>query len=143
LRDEITRVVHLSDRFAVSHVTPSEDQEKQMSLDREELLRRLEHDEDLAREVLTIFQADAVTNRQALQAAVESRNAAEVSSVAHGFKGMLANLAANRAAAAAAALETLAQENQCDDLAAAWQSFDRELGGVFLEVEHLLAGALK
>jgi PAS domain S-box-containing protein len=143
LRDEITRVVRLSDSFAVSLPAPSVNQEKQMSLDREELLRRLEHDEDLAREILTIFQTDAATNRQALQAAVESRNATEVSSAAHGFKGMLANLAANRAAAAAAALETLARENRCDEFAAAWQTFDKELTEVFLEVEQLLAGALK
>lgn len=78
-----------------------------------------------------------------LRGAVESRNAAKVHAAAHAFKGMLANLAANPASLAAAHLETLAKEEKIEDFAPAWQAFERELGGVLLEVEHLLAGALQ
>ena len=113
------------------------------SLDREELLNRVEHDEELAREILAIFQADSHINREALGAAVAAHNAAEVRSVAHAFKGMLANLSANPASAAAAHLEELAKEGKTDELAGAWRAFERELDGVLVEVEHLLAGTLK
>jgi hypothetical protein len=37
----------------------------------------------------------------------------------------------------------LAKEEKSEDLAQAWQAFERELEGVLLEVEHLLAGALQ
>ena len=89
------------------------------------------------------FQADSQSNREALGAAVAAHNADEVRSLAHAFKGMLANLSANPASAAAARLEESAKEAAPDELAGAWQAFERELGGVLLEVEHLLAGALK
>ena len=56
---------------------------------------------------------------------------------------MLANLAANRASAAAAQLEALAKEGKTDALASAWQEFDSELSRLVLEVEHLLAGAMQ
>jgi HPt (histidine-containing phosphotransfer) domain-containing protein len=113
------------------------------SLDREELLNRVEHDEELAREMLLIFQANSQTSREALNAAVAARNADEVRNVAHAFRGMLANLSANPASAAAAHLEELAKEARTDELAGAWKVFEKELGGVLLEVKHLLAGALK
>jgi len=111
-------------------------------VDREELLDRVEHDEELAREILSIFQTDSATNRDLLRAAVESGNADEVRSLAHGFKGMLANLAANSTAAAAANLEVLAKEGHTSQFVPAWQAFENELSGVLQEVEHLLAGTL-
>lgn len=112
-------------------------------VDREELLDRVEHDEELAREILGIFQTDSATNRDLLRAAVESGNADEVRSLAHGFKGMLANLAANSAAATAANLEALAKERHTSQFVPAWQAFENELSGVLQEVEHLLAGTLR
>ena len=110
------------------------------SLDREELMNRVEHDQELAREILAIFQSDSNTNREVLRVAVTSRDAEEVRNLAHAFKGMLANLAANPASTAAAHLETLAKEGKSDEFAAAWEVFDKELTSVLLEVEQLLAG---
>jgi HPt (histidine-containing phosphotransfer) domain-containing protein len=114
-----------------------------MILDREEFLTRVEHDEELARELLGIFQTESAANRETLRNAVFACNADAVRNAAHAFKGMLANLAASSASAAAAALETLAKEGKTDDLAAGWQAFDTELSRVVSEVEHLLAGALQ
>lgn len=113
------------------------------SLDREELLNRVEHDEELAREILGIFQTDSAANRDSLRVAVESRNADEVRSLAHGFKGMLANLSANSASASAGSLETLGKEGKANEFAAAWQAFDNELSSVLKEVEQMLAGAIQ
>jgi two-component system sensor histidine kinase/response regulator len=143
LRDEIARVVQFAEiRFQSNEGTPMEKQNSN-SLDREELLNRVEHDEELAREILGIFQTDSAANRDSLRAAVESRNADEVRSLAHGFKGMLANLAANSASAAAGNLETLGKEGKANEFASAWQAFDNELSNVLKEVEQMLAGAIQ
>jgi len=90
-----------------------------------------------------IFQADSQTSREALGTALAAGNAEEVRNVAHAFKGMLANISANPASAATAHLEELAKEARTDELAGAWQAFEKELSGVLLEVGHLLAGALQ
>jgi HPt (histidine-containing phosphotransfer) domain-containing protein len=144
---QMVRVIQIIGQFAgldvLARENPSVKKEKSMSVDREELLNRVEHDEELARELLGIFQTEALANRDSLRSAVESRNADAVRNAAHAFKGMLANLAANPASAAAAQLEALAKENKTGELAPAWQAFDKELGSVMLEVEHLLAGALQ
>ena len=113
------------------------------ALDREEFLDRVEHDEELARELLSIFQGDARANREGLRAAIVSQNAADVQDVAHVFKGMLSNLAASRASEAASRLEMLAKSNALAELEPAWQVFDRELNSVFQEVEQFLAGTLQ
>jgi hypothetical protein len=39
-------------------------------------------------------------------------------------------------------LETLAKDGKLDELVPAWQAFEKELSGVFQEVEQLLVGAL-
>jgi HPt (histidine-containing phosphotransfer) domain-containing protein len=114
-----------------------------MILDRDDFLNRVEHDEELARELLGIFRTETVTNGETLRNAVETHNADAVRNSAHAFKGMLANLAAYPASMAAAALEDLAKDGNTDGFAAGWQAFDTELRKVVQEVEHLLAGALK
>ena len=143
LRAEIERVIKFYRSRSLQPEVANMHKQNYKSLDREELLNRVEHDEELAREILSIFQTDTAARRAALRQAVESRNAAEVRAAAHAFKGMLANLAATPASLAAAHLEMLAKEEKSEDLAQAWQAFERELEGVLLEVEHLLAGALQ
>jgi len=143
LRDEMERVVQCVALADSPHQTQALAKEETMILDREDFLNRVEHDEELARELLGIFQTESVTNRETLRSAVEARNADAVRNSAHGFKGMLANLAANPASEAAAALEVLAKDGNTDGFAAGWQAFDAELRKVEHEVEHLLAGALQ
>jgi HPt (histidine-containing phosphotransfer) domain-containing protein len=143
LREEITRVVQFAGMCARSSEVSAMKKEGAKSLDREELLNRVEHDEELLREILAIFQADSQASRKALSAAVAAHEADQVRSAAHAFKGMLANLSSNPASAAAAHLEELAKEGRTDELAGAWQAFEKELGGVLREVEDLLSGALK
>jgi HPt (histidine-containing phosphotransfer) domain-containing protein len=142
LRDEMERMVQCVALTHSPHETQTLAKDETMILDRENFLNRVEHDEELARELLGIFQTESVANRETLRSAVEARNADAVRNSAHAFKG-LANLAANKASAAAAQLEALAKEGQTDALASAWQEFDMELSRVVLEVEHLLAGAMQ
>jgi CheY-like chemotaxis protein len=147
LRSEIARVMKIRGNRVQSSEVPDEalamKKTNAKSLDREELLNRVEHDEELAREILEIFQTDSAANRGLLRAAVEACQLDDIRNHAHAFKGMLANLAAGPAMAAAAHLETLAKEQNTKEIAAAWQGFDQELSGVLLEVEQLLAGALQ
>jgi len=104
-------------------------------------LSRVEHDEDLARELLGIFQSDAAAYRESLRAAVQSGDAAGTRSAAHAFKGMLANLAAGSAAAAAARLEEMAKAEKVDQFADGWKTFEGELETVLEEVGQLLTEA--
>jgi HPt (histidine-containing phosphotransfer) domain-containing protein len=110
-------------------------------IDRQELLSRVENDEALAREILSIFQTDAVSYRQNLRRAVETNSLDEVRKCAHAFKGMLANLAATAASTFASNLEQLAKAGKIEQFAPAWKDFDQELTRVLREVEALLAGA--
>src|SRR5207248_7609161 len=147
LRGEIARVVRLAtfqdgpqqESIGESIAMPKEHK----ALDRQELMSRVENDEELARELLGIFQADSASYRDSLRAAVESGNATETRSAAHAFKGMLANLAAGPASAAAARLEEMAKAGNIERFAAGWQEFEAELESVLAEVESLLAGAPK
>src|SRR5260370_32909 len=72
-----------------------------------ELLACVESDRELLRDLLLIFKDDFPRRFQALQEAVSRCDSAQVAAVSHALKGMLANLAATRAAACAAELEQL------------------------------------
>lgn len=73
-----------------------------------DLLVRADNDRDLIRELLTIFKEDFPRTFQSLDSAVAGGNMKNTSSLSHVLKGMLSNLGAARAAAAAASLEQLA-----------------------------------
>ena len=112
-------------------------------IDRQELLNRVENDEELAREILTIVQSDAPARLALLAAALETKSVEEIRGQAHAFKGMLANIAAMTASLLAADLERLARDGQTERLPATWSEFQRELSRVMNDVETLLASALK
>ena len=141
LRDEVGRGVQFAELHGRSDEVASMKKENAMKLDRAEFLERVEQDEVLACELLGIFQTDSAAHGESLHAAVLAGNLEAVRNGAHAFKGMLANLSANPAAAAAARLELLAKEGKSEELATAWQVFDAELSSVLVEVNHLLAGA--
>jgi len=73
-----------------------------------ELLERADDDQELIRELLTIFKEDFPRTIQSLESAVAGGNMKNTASLSHGLKGMLSNLGAGRAAGAAARLEVLA-----------------------------------
>lgn len=112
-------------------------------LDREELLNRMENDDSLAREILAMFQTDAVAYLESLRNAVKAENRDETRAAAHAFKGMLANLAAHRASSSAAHLEDLAKANAAGEFAEALRQFETELQLVIAEVDAFLSGVPK
>ncbi|MGB7284950.1 MAG: Hpt domain-containing protein [Candidatus Acidiferrum sp.] len=70
-----------------------------------ELLDRVDNDQELLRELLTIFKEDFPRTLRALESAVAGGDWKNAASLSHALKGMLSNLGGTRAAAAAAKLE--------------------------------------
>ena len=79
------------------------------AFDRAEVLRRLEGDDQLLREVIDLFIEDSASLIDKLRRAVERKDAAEVCAAAHRLKGSASNLAAGPVTDAARALEVIAE----------------------------------
>ena len=101
-----------------------------------ELLARVDNDRDLLRDLLSIFKEEFPGYLKSLQQAVMRKDAAQTASVSHTLKGMLANLAASKAAASASQLEQLARVADLASLPAAFAEFEREVQGLLPEMEH-------
>lgn len=109
-------------------------------LDGDAFLQRLEGDRPLARELLALFEEHVPAQVEALRTAVGARDASAIEVAAHGLKGVLNNVHAERAGQMALRLErmgrtgTLQQADaafdllllQMKDLVVALQSFRTE-----------------
>jgi HPt (histidine-containing phosphotransfer) domain-containing protein len=73
-----------------------------------ELLLRVDNDQELLRDLLNTFREDFPPMMQSLRSAVAASDLKNTAAISHTMRGMLSNLAATRAAAAAAELEKLA-----------------------------------
>jgi two-component system, sensor histidine kinase and response regulator len=106
-----------------------------------ELFARVENDRELLRDLLLIFKEEFPRHFQALQEAVSRGDSAQVAAVSHTLKGMLANLAATRAAACAAELEQIARGKDTASFAKALAAFERETRQLVPEMETYLGEA--
>jgi HPt (histidine-containing phosphotransfer) domain-containing protein len=79
--------------------------------DRQRIVENLGGDEELLAEIARMFFIEAETSVPAIRAAIDNADAKALHNVAHSLKGAVSNFAADRATAAAAALE------QCGKLA--------------------------
>jgi two-component system, sensor histidine kinase and response regulator len=89
-----------------------------------ELMDRVENDEELLTELLTLFQADLPENRAALQTAVDKGDLRQIEQAAHRLKGMLANLSAKHGAAQAAEIESTARAGNAQKVRELVSAFD-------------------
>jgi HPt (histidine-containing phosphotransfer) domain-containing protein len=105
-----------------------------------ELLARVDNDRDLLRELLDIFKDDAPRHLETLRDAVARGDTAKVASEAHALRGMLSNLSAKKAGAAAATLEQLARTGQVADFAASFCLFEQQMRQLMPEIEACLSG---
>ena len=87
-----------------------DDRSPDLSVDLPDLLRRVDTDRELLRELLRIFKEEFPCLLQALQEAVVRGDMKGVEVTAHTIKGMLANVSFARAAASAACLERMGQQ---------------------------------
>ena len=108
-----------------------------------ELLGRVENDWDLLRELAAIFREEYPRYTKALRLAIREGNLEQAREAAHALKGMLANLAAGRAAEAAGQLEQFANSGQQGALASSFAKFETDTKGLLAELEGYMAGAEK
>jgi len=122
------------------HMQPSNAETARTDFEVAELLERVDNDRDLLRELLDIFKEDAPRHVETLRDAVARGDAAKVASEAHALRGMLSNLSAKKAAAAAATLEQLARTGQVADFAASFCLFEQQMRQLMPEIEACLSG---
>jgi HPt (histidine-containing phosphotransfer) domain-containing protein len=92
--------------------------------DRAAALARLDDDEDLLRDVLEQFVADAPAALAAIQTATAHWDRDALRDAAHTLKGSAGYVAADDLCVMAQALEGFARANQFAEARAAWPSFD-------------------
>ena len=135
LRAEVARVTSRNPGDAGSDFSRRKEGSMTARLNIQDLLGRVENDRELLRDLVDIFRSDLPRYLSVLEQAVEHWDSAEVARTAHSLKGMLANLAAPRAAGAAGHLEALGREGKGKELAAALGSLKQEVSGLLPELE--------
>jgi HPt (histidine-containing phosphotransfer) domain-containing protein len=97
-----------------------------LTFDHGELLARVGNDRELLHDLLTIFKDEFPRHLQDLREAVDSGDGKLVAVAAHTLKGMLLNLAAAQAAAAAGRLEQMGCSGEASGFQEAFLAFERE-----------------
>jgi HPt (histidine-containing phosphotransfer) domain-containing protein len=100
-----------------------------------ELLARVENDRELLRDLVTIFKDDLPVQLASLREAIHAEQMQCISIAGHTLKGMLSNLAASRAAAAAGRLEHLGREGQKVGMREAFAELEKETSLLLPELE--------
>jgi HPt (histidine-containing phosphotransfer) domain-containing protein len=96
------------------------------SVDRDELMDRLDGNQALFSDVIAIFLEDCPRRLAAIKAAVDLRDAARIEEAAHVLKGAAANLSAIRLFEAAQTLERIGSEARLSAAEAAWRRLSIE-----------------
>ena len=104
-------------------------------VDLAELLSRLDNDHERLRELVTIFKDDFPKLLEALQESVAHADMTRARIASHTLKGMLANLAVTRGAAAAGRVEELASDGAGGSIQEALAAFEVEVRGLLPEME--------
>ena len=90
-------------------------------LDREGLLERLGHDDQLVGDVVQMFLADCPARLADIRAAIDRRDAGAIASAAHTLKGAAGNLSATGLFESARTLERIGTESRLDAAEAGWR----------------------
>jgi HPt (histidine-containing phosphotransfer) domain-containing protein len=110
------------------------------SIDFPDLLSRVDNDRELLLDLMSIFKEDFPRHMRELTDVIAARDLKKMAVVSHTLKGMLANLAVTRAAAAAGKLEQLGRENAAGpEIGEALRAFQREVQGLLPEMEAYMA----
>jgi two-component system sensor histidine kinase/response regulator len=100
-----------------------------------ELLERVDNDQNLLRELLTIFKEDFPRTMGALESAIAAGDFKDTSRLSHTLKGMLLSLGGGRAAAAAARLEELAAAGETAGLKEGFATLEHEAASLLPELD--------
>jgi two-component system sensor histidine kinase/response regulator len=96
------------------------------AFDRDDVVRRLDGDEQLFHEVVGLFLADSPMLIETIRAAIERGDVREVRAAAHRLKGAASNLAATPLADAARDLETIGESGGLNGARTAWTTLKDE-----------------
>jgi two-component system, sensor histidine kinase and response regulator len=100
-----------------------------------ELLERVDNDQELIRELLTIFREDFPRTLQSLVTAVSAGNLVNSAALSHALKGMLASLGVTRAAAAAKIEKMASALAEKESLRAAFDALRNEAARLMPELK--------
>jgi two-component system sensor histidine kinase/response regulator len=104
-----------------------------------ELLERVDHDQELLRDLLNIFKEDFPRTIRSLESAVAAKDLKNCARLSHTLKGMLSSLGARRAAAAAAALDVIASSGETAFLKESLDALLREGANLVPELNSYVA----
>lgn len=96
-------------------------------MDVEDALQRLDHDQDLFREILQIYIEDSPGMLQSIRDAVQNADAALLQRAAHSLKGLTATLSAQQVVAAAYRLEQMGATGNFSEATAAITAMDQQV----------------
>jgi CheY-like chemotaxis protein len=135
LRAELNRFTNDGNREVTLDMPPRSKEFSSSAVDFAELLARVENDRELMLELVSIFKEEFPKQLGALHQAVDARDAKQVAAIAHTLKGMLSNLAAHQAAAAASRLEQLGRNAEITAFPSAFSLLEREAATLLRELD--------
>ena len=106
-----------------------------------ELLARVDNDAELLRELIAIFKVEFPRHLSELREAIGQGNLKNVRKSCHTMRGMLSNLGATRATAAAAQLEQSGDSSDGAELKSALARFESEVMNLLPALEACVAKA--
>jgi HPt (histidine-containing phosphotransfer) domain-containing protein len=104
-----------------------------------ELLERVDNDQELLRELLTIFKEDFPRTMRSLESAVAASDLKNAARLSHTLKGMLSSLGATRAAQAASKIEELAFAGETVSLQGAFDALGCQTASLLPEIDAYMA----
>jgi len=104
-----------------------------------ELIERVEGDQEFLRELLAVFQQDSLRNLEKAKQELANQDLAALSRTAHTLKGMLRNLSMCRDAEIAKQLESAAREAKLRESGELLEQLERGLRELGPEIEPQLA----
>ncbi len=109
------------------------------TIDRRSLLKAFDHDWDLFKELVDIFNSDSPQIVQSLRQAAETQDAETLSRKAHSLKGMLRNFKAESAADTALELEKLGKANKLQNVESLIEKLEAQIAGVGRSLKDLVS----
>jgi HPt (histidine-containing phosphotransfer) domain-containing protein len=103
-------------------------------------LQRLDHDQELFREIVQIYVEDSSGMLRAIHDAVERADAGMLQRAAHSLKGLSATLSAQQVVSAAYRLEQMGATGNLTDAAAAVAAIDQQMNDLNQVVRSYLQG---
>ena len=140
-REQLAKAIERATMHKQSSKIEIESRNSQSTVDWnvQEVLDRIEGDQEFLRELLAIFQADCRTCLDRARTALTKEDLSDLSRAAHTIKGMMKNLAMNSGSELAAALEIEAQQGHKELSMELLAKLEVAVTSILREVEVLMA----